>query len=126
MFTLAFAIAAATIGFSVADLALFRGLPVDDNSKVVSLLVSDTQGSNFRARVSAPDLLDYRARTTTLEHAALSLPLALAALRVIGSLSEEAIFRQMNIDAHELAFVAMLALVCPLMFSLAPIRARWC
>ena len=68
VFTLAFAIAAATIGFSVADLALFRGLPVDDNSKVVSLFVSDTHGSNFRARVSAPDLLDYRARTTTLEH----------------------------------------------------------
>ncbi len=67
VFTLAFAIAAATIGFSVADLALFRGLPVDDNSKVVSVFVSDTHGSNFRARVSAPDLLDYRARTTTLE-----------------------------------------------------------
>ena len=67
VFTLALAIAAATIGFSVADLALFRGLPVDDNSKVVSIFVSDTHGSNFRARVSAPDLLDYRARTTTLE-----------------------------------------------------------
>ena len=67
VFTLAFAIAAATIGFSVADLALFRGLPVDDNSKVVSLFVSDTHGSNFRARVSAPDLLDYRARSTTLD-----------------------------------------------------------
>ena len=59
--------AAATIGFAFADLALFRGLPVDDNSKVVSIFVSDTHGSNFRARVSAPDLLDYRARTTTLE-----------------------------------------------------------
>jgi predicted permease len=68
--TLALAIAAATIGFSVADLALFRGLPVDDNSKVVSIFVSDTHGSNFRARVSAPDLLDYRARTTTLEQLA--------------------------------------------------------
>ena len=55
--------------------------------------------------------------------AALSLPLALAALRIIASLSEEAIFRQMNIDAHELGFIALLALVCPLMFSLAPIRA---
>jgi predicted permease len=67
VFTLAFAIAAATIGFSVADLALFRGLPVDDNSKVVSMFVSDTHGSNSRARVSAPDLLDFRARATTLE-----------------------------------------------------------
>ena len=67
MLTLAFAIGAATIGFAFADLALFRGLPVDDNSKVVSIFASDTHGSNFRARVSAPDLLDYRARTTTLE-----------------------------------------------------------
>lgn len=68
VFTLAFAIAAATIGFSVADLALFRGLPVDDHAKVVSVFVSDTRGGNTRARVSAPDLLDFRARTTTLEH----------------------------------------------------------
>jgi predicted permease len=66
--TLAIAIGAATIGFAFADLALFRGLPVDDNSKVVSIFVSDTRGSTFRGRVSAPDLLDYRARTTTLEH----------------------------------------------------------
>ena len=31
--TLALAIGAATIGFTFADLALFRGLPVDDNSR---------------------------------------------------------------------------------------------
>ncbi len=70
VFTLGFAIAAATIGFSVADLALFRGLPVDDNSKVVSIFIADTHGSNFRGRVSEPDLLDYRARSTTLEQLA--------------------------------------------------------
>ena len=64
--TLALAIGAATIGFAFADLALFRGLPVDDNAKVVSLFASDTHGSNFRGRVSAPDLLDYRARATTV------------------------------------------------------------
>ena len=67
VFTLAIAIAAATIGFTFADFALLRGLPVDDNSKVISFFASDTHGSSFRARVSAPDLLDYRARTTTLE-----------------------------------------------------------
>jgi len=67
VFTLALAIGTATIGFAFADLALFRGLPVDDNAKVVSLFASDTHGSEFRARVSAPDLVDYRARTTTLE-----------------------------------------------------------
>ena len=65
--TLAFAIGAATIGFAFADLALFRGLPVDDNSRVVSVFVNDQQGSNPRARVSGPDFLDYAARTTTLE-----------------------------------------------------------
>jgi len=67
VFTLAIAIAAATIGFAFADLALLRGLPVDDGSKVVSVFGSDTRGSNPRARVSAADYLDYRARSTTLE-----------------------------------------------------------
>jgi len=66
--TLALAIGAATIGFAFADLALFRGLPVDDNSKVVTIFASDTHGSTFRGRTSAPDLLDYRARASTLEH----------------------------------------------------------
>jgi putative ABC transport system permease protein len=66
--TLAVAIGAATVGFAFADFALFRGLPVDDPSRVVSVLASDTRGSNPRARVSAPDLIDYRARTTTLVH----------------------------------------------------------
>jgi putative ABC transport system permease protein len=65
--TLAFAIGAATIGFAFADLALLRGLPVDDASKVVSIFASDPQGSNPRARVSGPDFLDYVARNTTLE-----------------------------------------------------------
>ena len=64
--TLAVAIGSATVGFTFADLALFRGVPVDDTSKVVSVFASDTRGSNPRARVSAPDLLDYRARSTTL------------------------------------------------------------
>ena len=68
--TLALAIGAATIGFAFADLALFRGVPVDDTSRVVSLFASDTHGSNPRARVSQPDLIDYRARTTTLVHLA--------------------------------------------------------
>src|SRR5262245_38037479 len=70
VFTLALAIGAATIGFAFADLALFRGLPVDDTNKVVSVFASDTHGSNPRARVSAPDLIDYRARATRIEHLA--------------------------------------------------------
>jgi putative ABC transport system permease protein len=65
--TLAFAIGAATIGFTFADFALLRGLPVDDTSRVVSVFTTDPQGSNPRARISAPDFLDYLARSTTLE-----------------------------------------------------------
>ena len=65
--TLAFAIGAATIGFTFADFALLRGLPVDDPSRVVSVFTNDPQGSNPRARVSAPDFLDYLARIKTLE-----------------------------------------------------------
>ena len=67
VFTLAMAIAAATIGFAFADLALLRGLPVDDPSRVVSTFLSDTRGSNGRGRVSGPDFIDYRSRSTTLE-----------------------------------------------------------
>lgn len=64
--TLGSAIAAATIGFTFADLALLRGLPIDDPSKVVTIFASDTHGDNPRARVSGPDFLDIQARTTTL------------------------------------------------------------
>jgi putative ABC transport system permease protein len=67
VFTLATAIGAATIGFAFADLALFRGLPVDDASRVVSVFAADTHSSNPRARVSGPDFLDYRERATMLE-----------------------------------------------------------
>ncbi|HYE88449.1 MAG TPA: ABC transporter permease [Vicinamibacterales bacterium] len=70
VFTLAFAIAAATIGFAFADLAPFRGLPVDDTSKVVSVEVNDAQGSMTGVyRVSGPDFLDYKSRATTIEAA---------------------------------------------------------
>ena len=68
--TLAIAIAAATVGFTFADLALFRGLPVDDNAKVVSFLAVDGHGETFRGRISEPDLLDYRARNTSLQYLA--------------------------------------------------------
>ena len=68
--TLAVAIGVSTIGFAVADLALFRGLPVDDNAKVVTMRAIDPHGSTLRGRVSAPDLLDYRARSRSLEHLA--------------------------------------------------------
>ena len=69
--TLAFAIAAATIGFTFADLALLRGLPVDDTSKVVSVSVNDAQGSMSGVyRVSGADFLDYQARATTIEYPA--------------------------------------------------------
>jgi putative ABC transport system permease protein len=68
--TLAIAIAAATVGFTFADLALFRGLPVDDNAKVVSFLAVDGHGETFRGRISEPDLLDYRARNTRLQYLA--------------------------------------------------------
>ena len=68
VFTLAFAIAAATIGFAFADLAILRGLPVDDTSKVVSVSVDDAQGSMTGVyRISGADFLDYQSRVTTLE-----------------------------------------------------------
>ncbi len=65
--TLAAAIAGSTIGFTFADFALLRGLPVDDEDRVVSVFATDTEGSNPRARISGPDFLDVEARATTIE-----------------------------------------------------------
>ncbi|OFW41868.1 MAG: hypothetical protein A3J29_01105, partial [Acidobacteria bacterium RIFCSPLOWO2_12_FULL_67_14b] len=54
--------------------------------------------------------------------AALSIPVALAGLRAIAAISPEPVFQQLAIDVHEFSFVAVLALVCPLVFTLAPSR----
>lgn len=66
VFTLALAIGASTIGFAFADLALFRGLPVVDGSRVVSMFSANTHGDSRRGLLSAPDFLDVRTRTRTL------------------------------------------------------------
>ena len=58
----------------------------------------------------------------SLAGAALSLPVALAALRLISAVSPEPVFRQLTIDEHEFGFIASLALICPLLFTLAPAR----
>src|SRR4030095_16829478 len=50
--------------------------------------------------------------------ALLSVPTAWTGLRLIASISDEQVFQQIVIDEHELAFVALLALVCPVVFSL--------
>jgi putative ABC transport system permease protein len=68
--TLAAAIAGSTVGFAFADFALLRGLPVDDEARVVTVFASDTEGSNPRARVSGPDFLDIEARATAIEELA--------------------------------------------------------
>ena len=54
--------------------------------------------------------------------AALAVPAAWLGIQAIGAFSPEAVFRQLSIDAHELGFVASLALICPLVFSLASAR----
>ncbi len=54
--------------------------------------------------------------------ALLSVPVAWTGLQLIASISDEQVFQQIVIDEHELAFVAMLALICPVVFSLASAR----
>ncbi len=54
--------------------------------------------------------------------ALLSVPVAWTGLRLIAAISPEQVFQQIVIDEHELAFVAMLALICPVVFSLASAR----
>ncbi len=72
--TLALAIGAATIGFSFADLILFRGIPADDSKVVVSVFGSDIKGSNTRMRISALDYVVFRERATSLERVAAMRP----------------------------------------------------
>jgi len=74
--TLSLAIAAATIGFSFADLILFRGIPADDPRVVVSVFASDVKGTSNRARVSALDYLAFRERATLLERVSVMRPSA--------------------------------------------------
>ena len=52
--------------------------------------------------------------------ALLSVPVAWTGLQLISA--QEPAFQQIVIDGHELAFVAMLALICPVVFSLASAR----
>jgi predicted permease len=68
--TLALAIAATTVGFSFADFAILRGMPVDDTSRVIDLRGVDPRQGNDRARLSLPNAFDIRARATTLERLA--------------------------------------------------------
>ena len=68
--TLGSAMAASTIGFSVADLALLRGLPVDDGDRVVMVHGIDPRTSNARARLSPANFRDLKSRVTTLSHLA--------------------------------------------------------
>jgi predicted permease len=58
----------------------------------------------------------------SLAAAAIAVPLSYAGLQLIQWTSTEPILKQVAIDAHELSFVASLALVCPLLFSIAPAR----
>jgi putative ABC transport system permease protein len=68
--TLALAVAATTIGFSFADFAILRGMPVDDTRRVVDLRGVDPRQGNTRARLSLPNAFDIRDRMTTLERVA--------------------------------------------------------
>ena len=63
--TLALAIGATTVGFSFADLAVFRGLPVANPDRAVVLFAVDPRTGNERSYVTLSDFVDYRARSQT-------------------------------------------------------------
>ena len=52
--TLGAALGASTIGFSFADLAVLRGLPVDDGQRVVQVYGVDARLANGRGRLRPP------------------------------------------------------------------------
>jgi predicted permease len=64
--TLSSAMAASTIGFTVADLALLRGLPVDDGERVVMVYGVDPRTGSGRSRLSPANYRDLKNRVTTL------------------------------------------------------------
>ena len=64
--TLGMALGASTIGFSFADLAILRGLPVDDGRRVVQVYAVDPRLANGRGRFSPADFRDMKNRVTTL------------------------------------------------------------
>ena len=66
VFTLGVALGASTIGFSFADLAVLRGLPVDDGERVVQVFSVDARLANGRGRLSPADFRDMKSRVTTL------------------------------------------------------------
>jgi putative ABC transport system permease protein len=66
VFTLGVALGASTIGFSFADLAVLRGLPVDDGQRVVQVFGVDARLANGRGRLSSADFRDMKSRVTTL------------------------------------------------------------
>ena len=64
--TLSSAMAASTIGFTLADLAILRGLPVDDGQRVVMVYGVDTRSANGRRRLAPANYRDLKARVTSL------------------------------------------------------------
>jgi putative ABC transport system permease protein len=67
---LALTIGTTTIGFTFLDLAVLRGMPVDDPDRVVYLFAVDPRTGNDRAYVTQGDFADYRARSRTTENLA--------------------------------------------------------
>jgi putative ABC transport system permease protein len=65
--TLAVGIGASTIGFSFADTAFIRGLPVADPARTVIIFGIDARQPERRGGVYMSDVLDVRARARTVE-----------------------------------------------------------
>src|SRR2546428_155627 len=65
--TLALAIAANAIVFGIADLVLFRPLPLGNEKRIITIYGADPQATHDRQRVSVIDYLEIRAQSTTLE-----------------------------------------------------------
>ena len=64
--TLALAIGTTTVGFSFADLAVLRGMPINDPDRAVVLFAVDPRTGNDRSYVTLADFADYRARSQTI------------------------------------------------------------
>ena len=65
--TLALAIAANAIVFGLADLLLFRPLPLGNEKRMITIYGADPQISHDRQRVSVVDYLEIKAQSSTFD-----------------------------------------------------------
>jgi predicted permease len=100
---------------NVSNLVMVRAL-ARQRELAVRIALGARRGRIIRQFIVEGGVLSFAA-------AVISIPVAYGGLQVIQWMATEPIIQQLAIDLHELSLVATLALICPLILSIAPARA---